>query len=92
MESTGAKTLMHSAISSVVVLIVIVAIGFIFQTLPIVIIQFFLFNFYLNFIFVIILKKACLSSIIVIALIPMLIEVKQIVTIFKRSKVEAVIR
>lgn len=37
LESTGAKTLLNSAISSVVVLVVIVAIGFLFKTLPIVI-------------------------------------------------------
>lgn len=40
LEGTGAKTLLHSAITSSVVLVVIVGIGFLFRTLPTVYINF----------------------------------------------------
>jgi MFS superfamily sulfate permease-like transporter len=36
LEGTGAKTLLHSAFTSAIVLVVIVAIGFLFRTLPLV--------------------------------------------------------
>ncbi len=68
LDSVGAKTQVFAIVGSVLVLIVILAIGPLFQSLP----------------------NACLAAIIVVALISLLIEVRQFYAIFKRSKFESV--
>lgn len=66
-EGIGAKTQIYSVVSSIIVLITFLGIGFLFQALP----------------------HACLASIIVVSLLNKSFEVVSIVSIFKKSKLEA---
>ena len=68
MESTGGKTQMFSIISSAIVLVVILGLGFLFEALP----------------------KCCLAAIITQSLLRKCIETRRIVTLFRKSKLEAV--